>query len=126
MSVPPIRPVRVVRRTAHLRLNQVELRDVPTPIEIIYLFGQIPAGPRGLADLSAPEPRDVIVGELLGHFPRGTRQLYRNGSAPGYPYWGFQANFHCHQLSVTVMANAPKRLVRAIGRGVLQSEVCGK
>jgi hypothetical protein len=40
--------------------------------------------------------------------------------------WEYTSNFHCRNLRLLVESNEPAPLVRELGRGILNSEACGK
>jgi hypothetical protein len=40
--------------------------------------------------------------------------------------WEYTSNFHCRNLRLLVESNEPGPLVRELGKGILNSEACGK
>jgi len=41
-------------------------------------------------------------------------------------YWEFYANFRCHNFSLVITSNQAGSVVRKIGQGIANREVCGK
>jgi len=127
MSVNPVRPVDSVARIAHLHLVQLELRRPRRPLEIRYLFGRIPLDQRRRPDLGSRVSHYVIVGELVGLSNLSKPRLFFYKSAEGrIAYVSWAANFRCHDLSLNITSNLQGRLIRSLGRSILNAEVCGK
>ncbi|MBV9282738.1 MAG: hypothetical protein JOZ41_21895 [Chloroflexi bacterium] len=127
MPVRPVRPVALVERLAHLPLTQLEVRNPGHPIEVRYLFGRIPFGAHRVADPSSQASRYAIVGELVGRSSLRKSWLFRHKDPEGGTlYVDWMADFRCHDLSVDVTSNLRGRLVGAVGKGILNEEVCGK
>ncbi len=127
MSVRPIRPVDAASRITHLPLTQLKIRNPGHPLEIQYLFGHVSYGYHGLPDLGSHASRYVIVGELIARSQFNRRTLFRYKTPFGttaYSEWS--ANFHCHDLSVSVTSNVEGRLIQSLGRSIVQEESCGK
>lgn len=126
MRIHPVRPTSAVRMATTLHLTQIEVRAlrlrVPA-IEIMYLFGRIPATSRGLPDFSSHRSRYVLVSELSGRFQPGPR-LFRDGTGRGRFYWEYQGNFVCHTLTLTVDSNLPAVTVRRVGAAIRRLEAC--
>jgi hypothetical protein len=127
MPVRPVRPVASVARAVHLNLVELELRNPRQPIAIQYLFGRVAAGQQGFPDLRSHASRYVIVEELVGLSGLSAPRLFRYRTPTGataYVQW--DANFRCHELSLSVMSNLRGRVIQALGRSILGTEICGK
>lgn len=120
MPVPAVRPNAAVWRFTHLRLTEIEVRQPEHPVQILYLFGRLPIDVRGFPSLALASPRYVVVGELVGRFPRLAVGLKEAG------WVEFDANFRCRKLALSVQSNEPRRVVYLIGRTILRAEACGK
>jgi len=82
--------------------------------------------------IASPRPRNVLVGEGSGRGPFGRGKLIRpvNPEGPAQAkdevYWEFYANFRCHDLALFVTSNQPGSVVRKVGQGIANREICGK
>jgi hypothetical protein len=76
-----------------------------------------------------PEPKYVLVSEMLGHIPAPGPGLLRNvnpAEARAGVYWEFDANFRCRDLSLLVTSNEPGGVASHVARRVLATERYGK
>ncbi len=132
LRVSPLRPSAVVWHMARLQLNQVGLISamygsgrIGSPIGIEYVFGQIPAGPRGLPNLVGQRSHYVIITEGVGRAPSPSRGLSPNDYGHTR-YWIFRSNFRCRDIGLIVTSNEPTKVVKRIGLDILAADRCGK
>lgn len=132
MPISPIHPTGVVWRFTRLRLTHVQLSRSGGTVGIDYLFGRLPTTASGIPDIAGPRPRYVLVAEGGGRGPFGRGKLVRtvNPAGPAQAkdevYWEFYANFRCHNLALIITSNQPGSVVRKVGKGIANREVCGK
>lgn len=132
LRVSPLRPSAVVWHMARLQLNQVGLisamygsGSIGSPIGIEYVFGQIPAGPRGFPNLVGQRSHYVIITEGVSRAPSSSQGLSPDDYGHAR-YWIFHSNFRCRDTGLIVTSNEPPRVVKRIGLDILAADRCGK